>query len=816
MNDLTTAAERYVDQGVTVVPFREDEHGLRALCKWKDTGPMLPPSVLARFKQHAGRCNVLALRTGERFDVLDIDSAKALDELGKVVGELPRSYGVASTPSGGWHYFIPAQGRGNAANMLGSDERHGGVDYRGRGGVVFAWPSRRVSKSTGEIAGYAWIRPLDLERPDVSRDEWASVLAKLDGHHAPDVSDVLVPGAPGRQAHDEAGLNRWVAVKVDRQIAKLEGATEGSRNATLNEVALNLGHYVPAHLDETIVRQLLSSTARQIGLQEDEIAATINSGLSAGMREPREPAGRCPEQRQRQAPKRLPQPPSTPAHPAPTTNEPGEGSKGAGGTVTDRLLAMARSRYTLATTEQGEAVGVPADGHVVIPLKGGAFQDELVSGYHEQYGSVPSKVAVENTVRLLTAHAHHAQTIRAHLRVARDGDVVWVDTGAVPQHAIRIDPTGWEVVPHALKQFRRTALTRELPVPTRGGDLAPLWELLNITEADRPLFLGWLVMALGVPDAPHPILTFTGEQGTGKSSATRFAARLVDPSAVETHSVPGNRNEVYDIVSGSYVAGIDNVSQLRPQVSDELCTAVTGGGLVKRALYTDDEKFIATFKPALILNGISLGDLNGDIAERMLPIELERIPDNHRRTENELAEQWRKVAPGVFGALLTMVSQMLATMPQVHLDLKPRMADFALVLAALDRINGTDSLAAYSGKAGDMAEVAIQSNDFTSHLVATLDTEFTGSASALLARITPDPAPRNWPTPRGVAAILSRAAPSLRKAGWRVERGLDRHSKVNKWTISPPQNALVAPVTELPCGVTPADPRRPPQGTPAC
>ena len=39
--------------------------------------------------------------------------------------------------------------------------------------------------------------------------------------------------------------------------------------------------------------------------------------------------------------------------------------------------------------------------------------------------------------------------------------------------------------------FRRTRLTGALPVPVAGGDLGELWQMLNITEADRPLVLAW-------------------------------------------------------------------------------------------------------------------------------------------------------------------------------------------------------------------------------------------------------------------------------------------------------------------------------------
>jgi len=69
--------------------------------------------------------------------------------------------------------------------------------------------------------------------------------------------------------------------------------------------------------------------------------------------------------------------------------------------------------------------------------------------------------------------------------------------------------------------FQRTELTDALPEPQSGGRLDTLWTLINVTEADRPIVLAWLTTALLRPDLPHQILAMFGEQGAGKSSASR-------------------------------------------------------------------------------------------------------------------------------------------------------------------------------------------------------------------------------------------------------------------------------------------------------
>lgn len=62
------------------------------------------------------------------------------------------------------------------------------------------------------------------------------------------------------------------------------------------------------------------------------------------------------------------------------------------------------------------------------------------------------------------------------------------------------------------------------------------------------------------------------------------------------------------------MVALDNVSLIEPWLSDALCRAVTGDGLVRRALYTNSDVSVLAFRRAVLLNGISLAGLRGDLA----------------------------------------------------------------------------------------------------------------------------------------------------------------------------------------------------------
>ncbi|WP_220669592.1 virulence-associated E family protein [Roseinatronobacter ekhonensis] len=93
-----------------------------------------------------------------------------------------------------------------------------------------------------------------------------------------------VPPAPPSPAYGEKALQG--------QIATLLAAPPGTRNAALNIAALKLGQLVPdGHLSESLIIERLTEAAADIGQSASEAAATIKSGMTKGMTEPRGPGG---------------------------------------------------------------------------------------------------------------------------------------------------------------------------------------------------------------------------------------------------------------------------------------------------------------------------------------------------------------------------------------------------------------------------------------------------------------------------------------------------------------------------------------------
>ncbi len=457
------------------------------------------------------------------------------------------------------------------------------------------------------------------------------------------------------------------------------------------------------------------------------------------------------------------------------------------------LVDLALARYRFGCTPEGEAFGVPlAGGHVVRLLRGSrtSLRAELASLYRKHTGKIAAQQALADALLVLEGEAQAAEPEQVFLRVAPQGGELWIDLGDARERAVRIAGGHWQVVEVGVPVlFRRSALTGAMPIPVAGGDLGELWDLLNVAVEDRPLVLGWLVAALGAPEVSHPILALFGEQGTGKSTASRLLVDLVDPSPVPLRKPPRDMDSWVTAAAGSWVVGLDNLSAVPDWLSDTLCRAATGEGDVRRQLYTDSGLAVFSFRRVLLLNGIDLGGLRGDLAERLLAIRLEPIPDDRRRTERGLADAWADARPRLVGALLGEVARMARQLPYVRLGSSPRMADFAGVLAAL----GTDGLDRYLEQARELAADSLSADPFITAMVTTADSEFCGSAADLLGLVVPTEqrAPKGWPAnARQVTTALKRNAPALRRQGWVVD-DLGSHNKSNAtiWRVCPPEIA---------------------------
>ncbi|GAA0426523.1 ATP-binding protein [Streptomyces luteireticuli] len=443
-----------------------------------------------------------------------------------------------------------------------------------------------------------------------------------------------------------------------------------------------------------------------------------------------------------------------------------------------QLAALARERYDLFMSDDGRPYGVTVGGpNIALPLRGKAgLRSQLARIFTDtNNGTVPSQSALADAMTVLEGVAAVADLRTPQLRVARHEENIIVDLGTTDGRCVTVGPDGWQRLPASPVVFRRSGAMKPLPEPVRDGDgLAKLRGLLNTTDDGFRLLAAWLVASF-IPDLPHPILTFRGEQGTGKSKGAAMVIGIVDPSGAPKRTAPRDLKSWAVQAFNSWAICLDNVSTVPDWLSDALCRAVTGDGIVDRALYTDDDVVVLEFRRVLAMTTIDAGALAGDLAERLLTIELQLIPDHKRREEAELDRAYAEAHPAILASLFDLLAQVLKVLPDIELTDRPRMADFARVLAAVDHVTGWNTLASYQATAADAVADVLDGEPFAQAVVDLVDKAgpegLTLTAAQLLEIVeTPDKLPKKWPKdPTRAGGQLKRLAPALRTIGIEVD-----------------------------------------------
>jgi hypothetical protein len=227
----------------------------------------------------------IGVPTGERFDILDIDGPAGLDAICDATGFDDASL-LATGPivetARGWHLYFAPSGIGNRAGFLSL------CDYRGRGGYVVLPPSLHATS-----VEYRWLEldgeTYDLNRPLEPTPEWLRALLEPPAHRPVEVANGDGTRTPGFWSQFTASKSaKYATAALEDELRAVAGASVGKRNDTLNTAALKLGTLVGAdHLNRSDVEAGLLAAAVTAGLGETEARGTIQSGLDAGVAQPR-------------------------------------------------------------------------------------------------------------------------------------------------------------------------------------------------------------------------------------------------------------------------------------------------------------------------------------------------------------------------------------------------------------------------------------------------------------------------------------------------------------------------------------------------
>jgi hypothetical protein len=562
----------------------------------------------------------------------------------------------------------------------------------------------------------------------------------------------------------EEGKKKYAKAAFEDELKNVRSASEGNRNDQLNISALKIGTLVGSgYISRFEAERELSRAARDAGLDEEEIERTIESGMNAGIQEPRaipEPEERFPL-------------PKGEMQISPLLIE----------SDAPKKEAIANLLVKLAKKNSFEIWHTPNSvGYITVLINSHKEHYKLSSKYmrmwlgklgHELMGKTVGISAIKDAINVLESIAvYDGKEYQFHVRKAEHEGKIYIDVGDSAWNIIEVSKEGWKVIKDCPIRFRRAGNSLPLPIPERGGKIEDLRPLINASsDANWILIKAWLSQAFWCR-GPYAHMYFRGTQGTAKSYMMACLKAISDPSAAIKRRVPKSERDVAIALGSEAIPCFDNMSGVSDHIADLFCVASTGGVSTQRALFTDDEEAIIPIHCPIIYNGIDDLGQRGDLLDRTIVIDLEPIPESDRKPEKEIEKEIGEKKSSILGALLDLTVAGINGEGVVCLSDLPRMADFAEWAYSCLGEDSEKFLEIYAGSRNDTKYDLVEGNKFPKAIyqlsVDTAPDTWKGSASELLTllntreHIISGYEPGNWPSvPEKVGSELRRFTPAL-------------------------------------------------------
>ena len=378
--------------------------------------------------------------------------------------------------------------------------------------------------------------------------------------------------------------------------------------------------------------------------------------------------------------------------------------------VIDDLFVVGKTKSTL--WKNSDRVGYATferDGHLENHcIKGEDYQDFLGDEYSKEHqrevkGELlpiyPKQAPIKEAISQLYSYArNHGEERKPRIRVNFVDGALWLDLGRSDWKGVRITEEGWTVKDKITAPLIRGQGMRDLPIPAAGGDINALRDFTNSrTDEEFVLFCGCTV-GLFNTFGNYTTTIFCGPAGSAKTSACRVMRRLVDPNKVDTKPFSSAR-DLRHAAGSTHVIGLENISGISGEFSDEICRLNTGLSFSERLYYSQGREFQSNAHCPVLINGIP-PDLaeRDDLIDRTVTFSFSLLGDK-LISDDVFWREFNGARPRLLGALLDGVVSALRVRQEFRGDndaagaklldgWRPRFIDFAVFAEAGCRAMG--------------------------------------------------------------------------------------------------------------------------------
>lgn len=450
--------------------------------------------------------------------------------------------------------------------------------------------------------------------------------------------------------------------------------------------------------------------------------------------------------------------------------------------VADDLVDLIREDFSLSRSDLGRPlIARRSQPHIWFPLDQHLFGSQVSATFHSRFNRVPSRSAVADALFVVAGLAASAPAEPVSRRFANADGSLWLDRGGTDGRVVCISPGRWEETDQCPARFLRTQFMRELPSPSRGGDINPYLRLLRVPSRDRVLIAVYAAASFD-PSVTKPLLVLWGEAGSGKSTTLDLVADLIDPLTIRRLDFQVKTTDWTAALETGAVVAIDNWDGGSRQRISDMCQAVTGGTHVSRMLYTDSTPYAVDMQRILMLTTTGVKGLPDDLLDRVMRLDLRKVREG-QLDEWLVKERADELRPAALGWLCDFAAEVLEELPDTATP-SLRMASFGRWLAAADSLLDGSVLERYKLSTRRAKASALEGDELLSDLPGFVRRQggvWEGTCSDLAAALRGEGTSLIGMSPEGLGKRLRAGAASLEAAGVSVDighRSSDRQTRL--------------------------------------
>ncbi len=348
-----------------------------------------------------------------------------------------------------------------------------------------------------------------------------------------------------------------------------------------------------------------------------------------------------------------------------------------GETPTDFLIKLTKKHKKFLDENKKPYVAIISDEHTeVYRIESNEYKGILQKMFRESTGKYMRDKNIKEVIEIISNDAKvYGEQIPLKLRIAQNGEHLYYDLGDIEWQTIKISSKKWSIVHNQNIIFKRYQHQKAQCLPEGNGSVKELLEFINVSNKQKILFIVTIISYF-IPNLAHPIMFVYGEKGSGKSSISKVLKELIDPSDIQVYAKPKNEKDMPQFLSKHWFAPFDNISKLSSSESDDLCCAITEASFVKRALYLDDDEVSYKIRNCILINCINIVAAKDDLIDRSVLINLKRIADEKRMTDEDYWKNFIKAKPRILGAIFDVIVKAIRMFPDIKPPILFRLADY--------------------------------------------------------------------------------------------------------------------------------------------